>query len=61
VPLEQVFSDVSGDDGLVLFQGVEVTIAHPGGDFETDVEQLPEARVESFALGIMAQRRNQLR
>jgi hypothetical protein len=43
VPLEQVFSDVFGDDSFMLLERVEITVAFLRGDFETDVDQLPEA------------------
>ena len=43
VPLEQVLGDVFGDDGLMFLERVEIAVAFLGGDFETDVDQLPEA------------------
>ena len=43
VPLEQIFGDVFGDDRFMLLERVEITVAFLRGDFETDVDQLPEA------------------
>jgi hypothetical protein len=41
------------DHARTFSPAIQITL--PGGDFETDVEQLPEARIESFAFGVMAQ------
>ncbi len=43
VPLEQVFRDVFGDDRFMLLERVEIPVAFFRGDFETNVDQLPEA------------------
>jgi hypothetical protein len=47
VPLEQVFGDVFGDDGFMLLRRVETPVAFLRSDFETDMAQWPESRIES--------------
>jgi hypothetical protein len=46
VPLDKIFHHVFGDDALMLFQRVQVTVAFLGRDLEADVQQLAEARIK---------------
>ncbi len=43
----EVFSDVAGDDGFVCLDQVKILSVHLCGDFEPDMEQLPQAAVIS--------------
>lgn len=45
MPLEKIFRDVFGDDGLVLLQGGIIMFALLRGDLEADIQQLAERRV----------------
>ena len=58
MPVKEIFRDVLGDDRLMFFEGVQITVALPGGDFKTDMEQLTETRIISGVSGIMPERRN---
>ena len=60
VPLEQVFRDIFGDDGLVLLERVEIAVALFRGDFEADVQQLAEARIEGRVFLVVPQRVDEL-
>jgi len=43
--VKKVFRDVPADDLFVGFQSVGEPLAHPGSDFKTDMQQLPEVRI----------------
>ena len=43
--VEEVAGDAFGDDCFVGFQGVEVAVAHLGGDLEADVEKLADVGI----------------
>ena len=55
MPLEKIFRHALGDDGFVLLERGEVAVAFLGGDFEADVQQLPEAGVERGVLLVVTQ------
>lgn len=43
--VEEVTGDALGDDLVVGLEGIEVAVAHLGGDFEADVEELADVGV----------------
>ncbi len=53
--LVEVFSHVFGDDRGVPIEHADVAVAHLGGDFVADVEELPQMAIELGAVGIVAE------
>ena len=57
VPREQIFGDVTRDRFFALFYDAQVPLAHFSRDFEPDVQQLAQVRIEARASRIVPQGR----
>src|SRR5438046_454120 len=55
MPLVRILGHVRGNRRLALFQQVQITVTHFGGDLVADVQQLPQIRIECRAVRVVAQ------
>ena len=58
--LEQVFAHALSDDFGVVFQRVGISIAHLGGDFVADMNQLTKTWIETRLVLVVTQGRSEL-
>src|SRR5439155_12308814 len=55
MPLIEILCHGPGNRRLALFQQVQITVTHFGGDLVADVQQLPQIRIKCLAVRVVAQ------